>query len=61
MVDYSRVQSILVNLISNAVKFSESGNKIQVKLKEYATINSKKEIGVGISISDSGPGISPKD
>lgn len=58
MGDPMRLKQILVNLASNAVKFSESGH-IAIR----ATVNSEFEDGVVVrfSVSDSGVGIAPED
>jgi signal transduction histidine kinase len=39
MVDSARVQTILVNLIQNSIKFSKNDEKIIVKLSEFPTDN----------------------
>ena len=49
-VDSSRLMQVLVNLISNACKFSPSGDKVTVSIEP---INSM----VRVSVSDNGPGI----
>ena len=52
--DRSYISRILDNLISNAIKFSQSGTKVWV-----STLN--REGAVGFSVKDEGPGISPQD
>jgi signal transduction histidine kinase len=53
-VDPLFMTQILENLISNALKFSEKGNDIQVETKQ-------KGEKIEISIKDSGPGLSETD
>jgi PAS domain S-box-containing protein len=51
--DPERLQQILWNVLSNAVKFTEKGGKVQVRLER---VNSHLEVAV----SDTGIGISPE-
>ena len=51
MADSSRMQQILWNLLTNAVKFSETGGKVEISLRE---VNNFAEL----SIADNGQGIS---
>lgn len=53
--DETRIKQILVNLISNSVKFTEAGGQITVK----AFLN--EEGGVVIKVQDTGIGISEED
>lgn len=54
--DESRIQQIIINLVSNALKFTESG-KIQVSFDlDYQTQN---EIYLSIRVKDTGKGIAP--
>ena len=54
--DESRIQQIIINLVSNALKFTESG-KIQVSFDlDYQTEN---EIYLSIRVKDTGKGIAP--
>ncbi|MFP5264761.1 MAG: sensor histidine kinase [Blastocatellia bacterium] len=50
MLDASKIEQVLNNLIVNAIKFSPSGGTVEVRL-------SKGENDVTISVSDQGPGI----
>jgi signal transduction histidine kinase len=46
-----RIEQVLVNLIENAIKFSDSGTKIEIRVEEdptYVTV-SVKDQGMGIS------------
>src|SRR5262249_53006008 len=51
--DPDRLQQVIWNLISNAVKFTPKGGRVQVRLQR---INSHVEVAV----SDTGQGISPE-
>jgi signal transduction histidine kinase len=51
--DFRRLERVLVNLLSNATKFSPEGARISITVvEEIATVK--------ISVHDSGPGISPE-
>jgi signal transduction histidine kinase len=50
MLDASKIEQVLNNLIVNAIKFSPSGGTVEVRLN-------KGENDVTISVSDQGPGI----
>jgi signal transduction histidine kinase len=50
--DSSRIVQVLVNLASNAIKFSESGSKVTLSASEGTA-------GVTFSVADSGRGIPP--
>jgi two-component system, sensor histidine kinase and response regulator len=52
--DKSYLNRIFENLLSNALKFSESGKNIYVSLSERAS-------GIEVSVRDEGPGIPPED
>ena len=55
--DYQRLRQILVNLITNAVKFTEQGGvKIEISVEHLA-----EQRMIRFSIADSGIGISPED
>jgi len=55
--DFVRLQQVLINLVSNAIKFTEKGNvTLQVKAKE----TDKQNIEIEFIITDTGIGI-PKD
>lgn len=53
--DKERLQEILDNLISNAVKYSEIGGEIQVSAHRTT------ENSIQIAVTDSGPGIQPDE
>jgi two-component system cell cycle sensor histidine kinase PleC len=52
--DYRALKQVLLNLISNAVKFTPEGGSITVRL-------SPAEGGVQIAVTDTGIGIAPED
>jgi PAS domain S-box-containing protein len=56
--DPYRIRQILNNLISNAIKFTESGN-IEVSVKEITHFNN--QVKLRFAVTDTGIGISPED
>lgn len=52
--DPNRLDEVVVNLISNAIKFSPKRSKIEVKseIKDGVVVGSVKDYGIGISKSD---------
>lgn len=53
LIDSAKIEQALNNLISNAIKFSESGNEVVIRLD-------RAEENFLISIKDGGPGIAPE-
>jgi len=53
-VDYEKINRVLTNLITNAIKFSEEGSSIKVEVKVF-------ESKVRIGVIDTGVGISKQD
>ncbi len=58
MLDESRIRQVLVNLVGNAVKFTEKG---QITLGAKCREPVKNRIDIIISVADTGPGIAKKD
>ena len=61
--DRDRLRDILTNLLDNAIKFSNQGDVIEVKIDKAVDYQKAEEIGKGmvaISVVDHGPGI-PKE
>lgn len=56
--DSDQLQQVFSNLIENAIKYGEAGNKIEVTLNAPKYLDSIRKEGVEISIKDNGPGIS---
>ena len=56
--DIQRVQQVLINLISNAVKFSKKGEEIFVVLREK---NLLSKSNICIEVIDHGLGLSEQD
>ena len=56
--DPSRLRQVLINLVGNAIKFTEKG---EVVVKASTTMNDKTTINLNISILDTGMGISAQD
>jgi two-component system, sensor histidine kinase and response regulator len=52
--DENRIGQVIDNLVSNAIKFSNSGTSIYIGLRQEGNI-------ARISVRDEGPGISPND
>jgi signal transduction histidine kinase len=57
--DEVKLRQILLNLMSNAVKFTRSGGTVTVAIKDLGT--DEAEGGVVIEITDTGIGIAPED
>ncbi len=55
--DEERIGQVLENLIGNAIKFTPNKGRVRVQ----AAPMSKKHDGVGVAVTDSGPGIPPED
>ena len=55
MVDAERIQQVLINLIDNALKFTEAGGAINVAVRQ------RDSNALEVSVRDTGIGISPQD
>lgn len=55
MIDSMRVEMILINLISNAIKFSRHDSQVKLKVVVYPTLTDKAVVEV--RVTDSGIGI----
>ncbi|MEG5058278.1 PAS domain S-box protein [Microcoleus sp. A2-C5] len=56
--DAQRLQQVVSNLLTNAVKFTPSGGTVAVRLSAVAVANSSSPNYVQITVSDTGKGIS---
>lgn len=54
--DAPRIEQVLDNLISNAIKFSPEGGTVRVRIEPAMSTG-----GVRVAVSDAGPGIAPED
>jgi signal transduction histidine kinase/ligand-binding sensor domain-containing protein/DNA-binding response OmpR family regulator len=55
--DYDKVERILVNLLSNAFKFTPEGGKVSVQLSAHAAAPDAPEKTISLRIADTGSGI----
>ncbi|MEG4408149.1 PAS domain S-box protein [Microcoleus sp. MON2_D5] len=56
--DAQRLQQVMSNLLTNAVKFTPSGGTVKMRLSAVAVTNSSSPNYVQITVSDTGKGIS---
>ncbi len=61
LIDKLRTQQILINLITNSIKFSKPASNIEVKVKFFEVENPTINLGVTVSVRDFGIGISEED
>jgi signal transduction histidine kinase len=52
--DAHRLEMVITNLVSNAIKFTPVGGRIEVRVTDL-------EEGVAVEVEDTGPGIAPED
>ncbi len=59
-VDPEKIQQVLMNLLSNAFKFTPSGGMVRCALHLEESVTESKKQHVILEVSDSGPGIAPQ-
>lgn len=59
--DPDRLQQLLINLVDNALKYTPSKGRVQVKAQLRSALNGKESPMVEIAVSDTGCGIPEKD
>ncbi|HGY56981.1 MAG TPA: PAS domain-containing protein [Caldithrix abyssi] len=58
--DKMRIEQVLSNYISNAIKFTDKGGKVEIRsklVKEYNELTSEESMAVHVAVKDSGVGI----
>lgn len=60
-IDKDRIEQVLNNLISNAVKFTPQGGKVYVKAIKKEPAEDSPSGALEISVKDTGPGIAPEN
>ncbi|MCI8608788.1 MAG: response regulator [Firmicutes bacterium] len=58
--DGVRLNQILLNILSNAIKFTPDEGKVEISLHEEPVENSEQKVRVHIHVKDSGIGIAPE-
>lgn len=56
LLDQSRVRQIVLNLVGNAVKFTERG-RVELRVEKSRTLSEDEEFPVRLAVVDTGPGI----
>ncbi len=59
LADPTLTAQILYNLISNAIKYSPRGSKVEIDIAPCELNDGSHANGLSIAVSDKGPGISP--
>jgi signal transduction histidine kinase len=57
--DAGRLQQVVWNLLTNAVKFTDPGGQVMVALRQVAATDSLGQVMAQLRVSDTGKGISP--
>jgi signal transduction histidine kinase/CheY-like chemotaxis protein len=57
-VDRTRIRQVLINLLSNAAKFTDMGT---IRVAARTQLNTAGKLEVWVGVSDTGPGIAPED
>jgi PAS domain S-box-containing protein len=58
--DHARVRQVLSNLVSNAVKYTQPGGKIRIRVEPRPKPGAENGEWVAIDVADNGPGIAPE-
>lgn len=58
--DGGKVEQVLINLVSNALKFSPRGGRVTIRVSAAAE-SGGADMTVRMAVSDQGPGVSPAD
>jgi signal transduction histidine kinase len=58
--DQARITQVLINLLSNAIRFSPDGGRIEIRIASGAQLADGKPAAM-LSVRDMGPGIPPDD
>lgn len=61
LIDDLRVQQIIINLLSNALKFSQKKSTIVIKLEKIESKNDDERTIYDIKVIDKGIGMSQED
>jgi len=59
--DQIRFQQVLINLLTNALKFSNNGSIIYIENKVENLSEDSPEVKITVNVKDQGIGISPSD
>ena len=60
LIDQVKIKQVLMNLVGNAIKFTESGN-IKIRVNAISEFSSKDKEKIEFEVADSGIGISQED
>ena len=59
--DLEKLEDVLINLLSNALRFTPTGGKVVVALAEIPGTSAEPAGGVELTVRDTGPGIAAQD